>query len=134
MCKSLFPAESFNSLLKSYTPSSQVASPTMADVLQELPEQTDFSPSSPEVDRSIKVADVNSVGGKRGKSKEIEFTFGLSTFSGCADEELSKEMSDSQAERRQNSLRNCQNTSTMSLVCTHRLGWPLGRTGIYMSP
>lgn len=46
-------SESFNSLLKSYTPSSQVASPTMADVLQELPEHTDFSPSSPEVDRRI---------------------------------------------------------------------------------
>lgn len=28
------------------------------------------------IGRSIKVADVNSVGGKRGKSKEIEFTFG----------------------------------------------------------
>lgn len=56
---SLFPAESFNSLLKSYTPSSQVASPTMADVLQELPEQTDYSPSSPEVDRRISDPQVN---------------------------------------------------------------------------
>ncbi|XP_062581127.1 uncharacterized protein LOC134242941 isoform X2 [Saccostrea cucullata] len=43
-------SESFNSLLKSYTPSSQVASPTMEDVLQELPECSDFSSSPPQVD------------------------------------------------------------------------------------
>ncbi|XP_061189586.1 pleckstrin homology domain-containing family M member 1-like isoform X2 [Saccostrea echinata] len=43
-------SESFNSLLKNYTPSSQVASPTMEDVLQELPEYSNISSSSPQVD------------------------------------------------------------------------------------
>lgn len=46
------------------------------------------------IGRLIKVVDVNLVGGKRGKFKEIEFIFGWFIFFGCVDEEFLKEMLD----------------------------------------
>lgn len=50
-------AESFGSLLKNYTPSSSVTSPSLEDVLQDLPESSDMSPPPQHVSRIYELED-----------------------------------------------------------------------------
>ncbi|XP_076086692.1 uncharacterized protein LOC143057290 isoform X4 [Mytilus galloprovincialis] len=50
-------AESFGSLLKNYTPSSSVTSPSLEDVLQDLPESSDMSPPPQHINRIYELED-----------------------------------------------------------------------------